>query len=225
MEKNLINQPSSYPEQNPGVNWHNTSCLVNCLVTKWVYSAKIATWLSQRDDIVADIAQEAMVRSLWRIQRGITGELPPVRSVQSLCIRIAHNCFIDKIRSDQRLLPILANEPEQGQHRAGEEENLSEVAAENVFTASLFEVIVAEVINFPPKLRTALFIDLASRMSFKGEPTALQLTFLRAGVALHEYRIQIPSDPVARSRHAALVSLAYKRIRELATVQAYIASQ
>lgn len=225
MEKNKINSSSSYPEQNPGINWHNTSCLVNRLVTKWVYSAKIATWLSQRDDIVADIVQDAMVRSLWRIQRGMTGELPPVRSVQSLCIRIAHNCFIDKIRSDRRLLPILANEPEQGQNRAVEEENLSEVAAENVFTASLFEVIVAEVINFPRKLRTALFIDLASRMSFKGEPTALQLAFIQAGVALHEYRRQVPSDPVARSRHAALVSLAYKRIRELESVRAYIASQ
>jgi len=220
-------QISSNDEKNSVINWHSNYCLLICLVTKWVYSANVATWLTQREDIIAEIVQEAIVRSLWRIHRGNMGELPPVRSVQRICIRIAHNCFIDLIRRDQRLLPITGDAPEHSQRfiAAGDEEDFPEVAAENVFTASLFEVIVAEVVNFPPKLRTALFIDLACRMSFKGEPTPLQQAFLRAGVALEVYSHQVPRDPGERSRHAALVSLAYKRIRELARVQEYIASR
>lgn len=229
MKRNMNNQPSSYPEQNPGVNWHSIYCKLTRKVTKWVSTAKVATWLTQREDIVADIVQETMIRALRRIEEGNSGERTPVRCAESMCNRIAHNCFIDMIRHDQHLLPLI--DVAIGPSRknlfigVGQEEDTASVAEDNVFTASLFEVIVAEVINFPPKLRTALFIDLASRMSFKGKPTELQQAFLQAGIALHEYRCLVPSDPVARSRHAALVSLAYKRIRELATVQAYIASQ
>lgn len=225
----MNNQPFSYPEQNPGVNWHSIYCYLTRKVTKWVSTAKVATWLAQREDIVADIVQETIIRALRRIEEGNSGDKTPVRCVESMCIRIAHNCFIDMIRHDQHLLPIIDDAGWTARKTpfigARQEEDAASVAAENVFVASLFELIAAEVINFPRKLRTALFIDLACRMSFKGEPTALQVAFLRAGVVLHEYRRQIPYDPVSRSRHASLVSLAYKRIRELESVRTYIASQ
>jgi len=223
MESNMTKLYSSHPEQNPAINWQYMYCYLPRLVTKWVYSAKVATWPNQKDDIVAEIVQESIVRSLLRIERGNSGELPPVHSIQPICITIAHNCFIDMIRHDQRLRPI---GDEATEHcAAGEGESFADIAAENVFTAALFEVIVAEAIKFPPKLRTALFIDLAGRMSFKGEPTPLQQAFLRAGVALNEYKRQAPSDPVERSRHASLTSLAYKRLRESERVQDYIASR
>jgi len=229
MESNMATLYSSHPEQNPGINWHCIYCRLVRTVKTWVHSAKVATWQTQREDIVADIVQEAIVRSLRRIERGNSGERPPVRCVESMCMRIAHNCFIDMIRRDQRLLPIIDDVAESFQKNlfiaAGQEENFANVAEENVFTASLFEMIVAEAIKFPPKLRTALFIDLACRMSFKGEPTPLQQAFLRAGIALNEYKQQAPRDPVERSRHASLTSLAYKRLRESESVQDYIASR
>ena len=65
-------------------------------------------------------------------------------------------------------------------------------------------------------MRTALLIDLANRMAFDAQPTALQKAFLEVGIRLQDYQQPPPKDTVGRSRHASNVSLAYKRTREWA---------
>lgn len=226
MEKNLTTSISLPLEPGFEVNWHAIYWLLSSCVTKWVRSANVALWQDQRDDIIAEIMQEAIVRTLRRIHRGNCGELPAVCSVEGLCVKIAHNCFIDLIRHDQRLLLIGSHTPYQFDPftLVDEAEDFSDTATENVYTATLFRLIVAEIVKFPPKLRTALFIDLACRMSFKGEPTMLQQAFLEAGIDLEPYRYQLPGDPVGRSRHASLVSLAYKRVAQLADTQELVIS-
>jgi len=221
MEKNLANSISLHLELSSEVNWHAVYCLVSSCVTKWVRSANVQSWQGQRDDIIAEIMQEAIMRTLRRIHRGNCGELPPVCSVEGLSVKIAHNCFIDLIRRDQRLLLIgsQTSYPYGPFTQVCEVEDFSDTATENVYTATLFRLIVAEIVKFPPKLRTALFIDLACRMSFKGEPTMLQQAFREAGIDLEQYCYQLPGDPVGRSRHASLVSLAYKRVAQLADTQ------
>lgn len=228
MKRNLDNSIYIYPELSSDINWHTIYCLLSSCVTKWVRSANVASWQGQRDDIIAEIVQEAIVRTLRRIHRGNCGELPPVCSVEGLCVKIAHNCFIDLIRRDQRLLLMGGQTSYQSQFNpltlVHEAEDFSDTATENVYTATLFSMIVSEVVKFSPKLRTALLIDIACRMSFKGEPTTLQQAFREAGIDLEHYRYQLPGDPVGRSRHASLVSLAYKRIAQLADTQEFAIS-
>ena len=221
MEKKLVPLISLPLECGFEVNWQVLYCLLSSHITRWVRSAHVALWKDQRDDIIAEIMQEAVVRTLSRICRGHCGELPAVSSVEGLCVKIAHNCFIDFIRCDQRLLLIDSHLAYQtGPFTlANEAEDFAATATDNVYTAMLFRLIAAEVVKFPPKLRTALFIDLACRMSFKGEPTMLQLAFREAGIDLEQNRYQLPADPVGRSRHASLVSLAYKRVAQLADIQ------
>ena len=193
MEKNVANSISLHLELSFEVNWHAIYCLLSSCVTKWVRSAKVQSWQGQRDDIIAEIMQEAIMRTLRRIHRGNCGELPPVYSIEGLCVKIAHNCFIDLIRRDQRLFLIGSHTPYQSDSfaLAHEAEDFSDTATENVYTATLFRLIVSEIVKFPPKLRTALFIDLACRMSFKGEPTMLQQAFREAGIDLEPYRYQL----------------------------------
>ncbi len=210
------------------INWYSIYCLLSAVVTKWVLSARIPLWLPQRNEIIDEIVQETVARTLQRLRRALKGELPPVQSLRFICIRIAHNYFIDLIRHDRRFAYIAYEPSNDCQFRLYVEVkdliDFSEVATENLHTESLFSLIAAEVVNFPPKLRTALLIDLASRMSFKGEPSALQQAFLQAGIDLEQYAHQAPTDPVARSRQASLASLAYKRISELRCVREYLLS-
>src|SRR5258706_6683700 len=87
-------------------NWHSIYCLLFPIVTIWVYSTRIPTWFSQRDEIIAEIVQEAVVRTFHRLQRGKQGLLPPVESIKHLSVRIARNYYIDMIRRDSRFLYI-----------------------------------------------------------------------------------------------------------------------
>lgn len=225
MESNKNYQQPSHPEQNPADIWEHIKSRLSRVVKKWVYSAKVATWRGQREDIVDDIVQEAMTRAWNRYCQGERGELPPVESIEKLCVKIARNCFIDMIRHDQRLLPIVEGAEDRAQDMSGETESLADLAEEHVFSGQLFDVVVAEVINFSPKLRAAFLIEVACGIPFEEEQTPLQKAFWHEGVALEAYRHKVPKEGRAHSRHASLVSLAYRRIRELASVQAYLASQ
>ena len=80
----------------------------------------------------------------------------------------------------------------------------------------LFTQIAHVVARFPDGTRTALLIDLANRMYFEdGQPTALQLAFLNAGIRLQDYQDLLPEDPAAKSRHASLLTVAYKRLAKM----------
>ncbi|HYB00277.1 MAG TPA: hypothetical protein VED37_08665, partial [Ktedonobacteraceae bacterium] len=79
----------------------------------------------------------------------------------------------------------------------------------------LFQEIAKKVANFPPKLRRAMLIDIASHMHFELEPTALQAAFLKVGIQLEEYAGLMPQEPIMRSRHASLVSLGYRQLKML----------
>ncbi len=220
MESSMIHQISSGYQVSSDANWHTLYRQLTVIVTRWVRSTNLPTWKAQREDIIDEIVQETMMRVLKRIRRGESGELSPVFSVEGLCVRIAYNIFIDMVRHDRRLVPIASESwddvpydvPDYG-------EDYSEVAVENVYTASLFRQVAAAIQAFPSKLRAALIIDLVSRMSFNGEATPLQQALLNAGVDLEQYRGRRSSDPVARSRQTSLASLGYKKIGTLACIQ------
>ena len=88
----------------------------------------------------------------------------------------------------------------------------AEIATDKVFQEWLFERLSQEIVNFPKKQRNALLIDLTHRMQFVGQPGLLQRAFLRRGIRLQEFRTAGPKNALERGRHAANLSLAYKRV-------------
>jgi DNA-directed RNA polymerase specialized sigma24 family protein len=220
MESQNIHQISSEYQVSSSANWHTLYRQLTVIVTRWVRSANLPTWKAQREDIIDEIVQETMMKVLKRIRRGESGELSPVYSVEGLCVRVAYNIFIDMVRHDRRLVPIASESWDEAPYNVPDDgKDCSEVAVENVYTASLFGQVAVAIQAFPSKLRAALIIDLVSRMSFDGEATPLQQALLSAGIVLEQYRGQRSSDPVARSRQASLASLGYKKIGTLACIQ------
>jgi len=222
MESQMIHQISSEHQVSSTSNWHTLYRQLTSIVTRWVCSTNLPTWKAQREYIIDDIVQETMMRTLKRIRRGESGELLPVYSVEGLCMRVAYNIFIDMVRHDRRLLPMESESRDDVSYNVSDDgKDYSQVAVENVYTTSLFGQVAEAIQAFPCKLRSALIIDLVSRMSFDGEATPLQQALLSAGVDLEQYRGRSPSDPVARSRQASLASLGYKKIGTLDSIQEY----
>ena len=220
MESQTIHQISSEYQVNSYSDWNTLYRQLAIIVTRWVRATNLPTWKAQREDIIDEIVQETMMKVLKRIRRGECGELSPVYSVKGLSVRVAYNVFIDMVRHDRRLVPLATerrddvsnNVPNNGQ-------DYSEVAVDNVYNANLFGQVAVAIQAFPPKLRSALVIDLVSRMSFEGKASALQQALHDAGIDLEQYRSRRSSDPVARNRQASLASLGYKKIGILACIQ------
>ena len=223
MESQTIHQISSEHQESSTANWHTLYSQLTVIVTRWVHSANLPTWKTQREEIIEEIVQETMIKVLKRIRRGESGELSPVYSVEGLCVRVAYNLFIDMVRHDRRLVPMTSKSRDGVPYEVPDDgKDYSEVAVENVYTAGLFVQVAVAIQAFPPKLRTALIIDLVSRMSFEDEATPLQQALLSAGIDLEQYRSRHSADPVARSRQASLASLGYKKIGTLACIQEHV---
>jgi hypothetical protein len=143
-----------------------------------------------------------------------------------MAIVTASNYCKDMRRRDRRLvrLPECAYSPDV-LNTISERDivDLSEEATEHLYQERLFGLLAREIIKFPYKQRKALLIDLANRMSFETKPTLLQKAFLNVGVCLKEYRQSLPESSKERSKSAALLYYAYKRIAQLVCEQQIVA--
>ena len=92
----------------------------------------------------------------------------------------------------------------------------SEIALENMIRERIFVNLSHEIAKLPVKQRTALLTDLANLMCFALQPTPLQKALLERGLQPQDYKQSLPKDTKIRSRHAANLSIAYKRLRKLA---------
>ncbi len=197
--------------------WSSLYSFLRPYVKRLVCSSGIPSWRGQEDDIVEDIVQETIIRVLRCIQRGESGEGVPIVSPEGLSIVIAQNYYEDLRRRDRRLVRIATDEHSRGVHIVLQNHHdPSELAITNMFLEWLFVKFSLEAVKFPYKQRTALLIDLASRMDFDAQPTPLQKAFLEAGIRLQDYQRPLPKDTVERSRHTSNTSHAYKRTREWA---------
>jgi len=64
---------------------------------------------------------------------------------------------------------------------------------------------------------------LAKHSHFDEPLSPIQKALLRYGVSLQDYRRSRPESAVERSRHASLLTLAYKRVSQLSSMKAYVA--
>src|SRR5215471_1452491 len=146
MESQAIHQLSSEFQATSNVNWHKLYGQLTLMVTRWVRSSNLPTWKAQREDIIEEIVQETMMKALKRIQRGESGELSPVYSVEGLCIRAARNVFIDMVRRDRRLVPFASVSRDDVSYEIPDDgQDYSEVAVDNVYNANLFRQVAVAI--------------------------------------------------------------------------------
>jgi DNA-directed RNA polymerase specialized sigma24 family protein len=184
------------------------------LANYWVYHAHVNSWYGQENDVACDIVLFAVERtykySLKAERDGIA-----ILSLEKLSVKIARNYFLDLLRKERRIVHFDQEDSVPGNRVClSVLVDPSEIAFDMLYMEWLFAQIANAVVTFPRRTRTALLIDLASRMHFDdAEPTPLQQAFLEVGIRLQDYQHLLPKDAGAKSKHASLVSIAYKRLR------------
>lgn len=196
--------------------WADLISVLKPYARHFVYSARLACWHGQEEDIIEDVVQETVRRVLERSQQAERGEALPIYSLEHMGVMIACNYCIDKLRRDRRLQRTFSDGYFlESASSTGDQMNSFETAIEHVYQEELFARLAHEIAQFPTKQRRALLIDLANRMCFNTQPTSLQEAFLTEGIDLQVYQQPLPNDTIERTKHAALASLAYKRVAKL----------
>jgi len=180
------------------------------------------SWHGQEDDIIEDILQETARRLIERRLKVDLGEAAPIQMLERMAIATAYNYCQDMRRRDCRLIRLIPGAYLPEVHdilNESKEMDLSASATECVYQESLFTLLAQEIAHFPEKQQRALLVDLANRMSFEEQLTPLQKAFLNVGISLKEYQQTPPENAKERSRNAALLHYAYKRITQLSYLQ------
>jgi len=206
-------------EQARNFSWEALYQLLWCVVQVWVYSAHLSAWQGQVEEIIAEIVHETIARVYERLQKAERGDADPVNSIEAMSRTVARHYFIDLLRKDRRLVHFtqISHSPVIEQDWV----DLLEKVHDAVFYESLFDSLAPEIIKLPKKQKQAFLVDLANHTDFSMS-MPLQRAFLKVGVRLQDYQQPVPDDPIERSRHSSLLSIARKRIANLPCVKQYI---
>ena len=204
--------------------WENLYPLLHSWVARWVCTSRIPLWTRQRNAVIDDIVGEAILKIVAYAKRAARGEVPEIDSLESICAVTAYHCYVDAHRRDQRMLPLMPEYEEPvGTSITRIDIDPLEQAIDNIHDELVFIQAARWIVNFPDNQRTALLIDLANRMYFDPfQPTPLQEALASVGIDMRDYNKPLPFDKQARARHAAHLSLAYKRLALLAYLQRYM---
>lgn len=188
--------------------WNDLLCFLRPYARRLVHDAHIASWQGQQADLAEDIVQETMLRILERVRRIEAGALPPINSLKAFTVIVARHYCIDLQRRDSRLRRGAGSDCA---CESEEQKDLLALVTEHLSQEELFVRLAHCVARFPRKQREALLVDLA-QLIHNEETSALQQALLAAGIDLRIYQRPLPDDPVERTRHVSLLSIAYKRI-------------
>jgi DNA-directed RNA polymerase specialized sigma24 family protein len=191
-------------------------------ILSWVYSSGVSSWHGQEHDIADDILQEAIIRTLKYMRLAESGKGLPIHSMTCFGRTVAHNHFRDLRRREMRLIRPNTQE---GQDEVlllshGDDIDPSEVALDSLMRISVLMTVARVIVGFPVKQRTALLVDLANHTDLSDEDNQMCRAFAAVNVDLRDYCRVLPGDPQERSRHAASLSMAYKRLRQTVSMQA-----
>jgi hypothetical protein len=180
-----------------------------------LYTYHVIHWSGAEPEIASDVLQETYLRVL-RFTHTENYELSPsINNFEAFCKTTAKRCILDMYRKDKRLVGSLDDCTFSTTH---ENISISDDPAEIVLAdISLYSSMLtfSQIVKrFPPMQRNALLIDLARKTDFDNEsPSPLERAMHAVGISLREYNQVLPCDTVLRSRHNALLCLAYKRLR------------
>lgn len=191
--------------------WENLYTMLRPPVKRWVYTSGISSWRGQEEDITEDIVQVSVVRTYERSVRPQDTEEALLRSPEAMAYTIARNYYNDLRRREGRIDRFGTDE---NAYRDSAHADLIDLALEGMYQQWILERAAYEISTFPEKQRRALLVDLAKHTDFDEQPTELQQVLLTVGIRLQDYQQPRLNDQVMRSRHAALLSVAYRRLRE-----------
>ena len=195
--------------------WRDLYVWLLPLVEMWVYYADVPSWQGQQKEIAEDITQEALFRTFRYSQRADQGELRPITSLKSLSRTIAQNYFRDRRKKDRCLVRPTpeAPFPEAGS-LADEQIDPSQIAVDRMMLSAVIVAAARTVMKFPQGQRVALLTDLANTADFGEQPGLLEQALSEEGISLRDYSQPISQEQGGRNRHAALLCIAYKRLRK-----------
>ena len=195
--------------------WDELKSLLKPRILAWLYQYNLPLWIGQEQDIANDVLQETFIRILKYAKRSAFTGSRAIEALEGFGITVARNYIRDMWRKEYRLLPFttLSESPEN---------NIPGLSLTDPSELALFHLTSRETLvslaglikDFPPGQRRALLIDLAQRSDFDEESGPLHVIFLELGINLYEYKLACPLDAGERARHAALLSVAYKRLRQ-----------
>ncbi len=208
-----IDEPEIVDEQ----TWYDLYLWLLPLVEIWVRDSQVSSWHGQQREIAEDIAHEAVMRAFKYHQRAQSGEMPPVGSLRALSRVIARNYFRDWRKKDWCLVRSTVGESEycryDSVHRTEDFADAAQIALDRLLLESIIVTVAQVVAKFPQGQKVALLTDLANMSALEEGPTRLERAFATVGVQLSDYRRSRLEDSSARSRDAALRSIAYKRLK------------
>jgi DNA-directed RNA polymerase specialized sigma24 family protein len=196
--------------------WYELYNSLRPYILACVYAARVSCWHGQERDIAEDVLQETIIRTMKYTRQAEAGQTTPIYSMMCFGRTVAYNHIRDLRRRDLRLFrpESYDQQPIADFSQFVEVVDPAEIALEELNRYALWKSAALVIAQFPEKQQNALLIDLARRTDFQDERSSLGSAFLSVGIDLHDYHQLLPVDPAARGRHAALLSIAYKRLRE-----------
>ncbi len=203
--------------------WGKLIPLLRDRVARWVCTSCRLSWTRQRHDIIEDIVGEAMVKLVAYAQRAELGTGREIDSLERIAAVTAYHCYVDVFRRDEKIVPLIQDTQEPWEYMIrGVDVDPSELAIDNIYYELLFIQAASWIVELPEKQRAALLTDLANRMYFDPfQSTPLQDALASVGIDMRDYQKPLPVDKQARARHAAHLSLAYKRLAFHAYMRRY----
>lgn len=184
------------------------------LAKNWAYSAGVAIWKGQENDIAEDIVQAALLKLFQYIGKCRKNGIA-IDSLEHLSIVIARHCFLDMRRREARFQRFSYDAFTPSEQISLERlSDPSQEAEDKIYEEWLLAASAKKITAFSAKLRAAILADLANNSCFEAEPSILQQAFLDLGIQLRDYQRARSKDPAERGRQSALRSLAYKRLAQ-----------
>jgi len=181
-----------------------------------VYDLHIAHWYGAEKELAEDVFSETLLRAIHYAQRAASGTTSPILSFEALCKTIAKRYLLDLRRKDKRLAFSLDTLPYFKELQYIEmSDDPTDSVIEDMLVYSKMLLVSRVVKDFTPKLKEAMLVHLANMADFDDEhPRPLERAMWSVGIPLREYRCEVQSNAVLRSRHSALVCLGYKTLRQ-----------
>ena len=186
--------------------WRAFDNVLLSYIKNHLYTYHIIHWLGAESEIADEVLQETYLRVLRFAH--------PIDNFEAFCKTTAKRYILDMYRKDKRFIGSLDDTSFVTHVNISMSDDPAEVAVEDISLYSIMLTFSQIVKRFPEMQRIALLIDLARKTDFDDEaPSPLEKAMETVGISLREYNQALPHDTVLRSRHAALVCLAYKRLR------------
>ena len=194
--------------------WSNLYARLLPSVEKWVRNSSIPSWRRQYKEVAEDFTQEAIVRALDYSQRAARNGTPPIDCLEAFSKKIAHNLFLDQCKKEWRIVhPAQEDMLYNASTALYMDMDWSKAVLDDMVMNSIIVTAAGLLTTFPKGQRKALLTDLANAPDFSEQPGLLEMALLDNGLNLRDFRHPLPADRTARSRHAALLCIAKKRLR------------